>query len=376
MVVSEHDELKTYHRLYIPDERIEKRRAGSTETLDTLRLTERLRSHTLKYDFSFTRDPSERGRRLAVRPEEVAVPSIPKHDARTGGASAGAPGGSRTRAQRSAGRNSAGTVRPEGKGAPGAAHPAKQSISAKACGRPQAKSVMDFRAGGAINAPALSRSMEELGLPAKKQAPRGTSAPGSAQQQTERGVSGASRKAKERKPTPPRAKKEPPRPDPKQIRKQEALRGLDQSETTVIGFDISRSVFEKPTREELRSAEPVSTRIQGGFKRIKGAVSWIVVIAATFLLLSFSLSLQASVSDVTRRNAELERGITDLQESVSKAQMQVALKDDLDAVKTRAAVLGLVQPDEEQIQYVDLGAPDASQDEQMQTVSSGGGALN
>lgn len=379
MVSSGFSGPKTYDRLQIPNLSVDKRRTGNTEVLDSLRLEEKLRSHTLKYNFNFQR-PSNAHGRLSVVPDIVAVPNVPHHDARTGGAPAGAPGTrARTRGPQGRTGHSASAARPARRSASGAAPGGVRGSDSRNTGRPQAKTVMDFRGSGSggIHAPRLKDSMEQLGLPAKQK--QGAKTAGTAAKQDKPAGAHAVRSSSDfnkMKAKKPKAATVPQKPDPKTIKKQEALRGLDQSETTVVGFDISRSVFEKPTREQRKAEEPVGTRLQGGFRRIRSALSWILVIVATFFLLSYSLTVRASISDVTRQNAELERSIAELTEDVSKAQMQVALQDDLNNIKIRAAALGLVQPEEDQIQYVDLGAPDASEDEQMHEAAYGGSTLS
>lgn len=129
----------------------------------------------------------------------------------------------------------------------------------------------------------------------------------------------------------------------------------DQSARTVVGFDISRSVFSK-NAQPAPVPKTTDTRVQWNAGRVRNATFAVFALLCIFAMLVFSLTHMAQVSEITRQNSELERGNEELSEQISKAEMQIALEEDLSNVKERAESLGLRLPDESQIEYVDLDA--------------------
>lgn len=396
---SEYGKPKTYDRLQIPNLSVEKRKTSGTGYLDALRTGEGLRSHTLKYRFDFQRPSNQRGKRLSVVPGVISVPNASYRDSRTGGAPAGAPAmrtvpgkpGTRTSAN-GFGQASTQTTssQRQGKAARSGNGPKQHAPGTGNAARPSAGSVMDFRKSGAgpaqmsgnINAPNLKDSMQALGLPAKKQPVKGkeaaSGAAGAKPSKSGRGfaslLSGKASSAKSARP--PKHRPEPKSPSPKTLQKQQKLRGLDQSEPTVVGFDISRSVYQTPAQQEevKPEAQAVKHKVKNEGPRVKNVLSTVVVIVLVFLCLAFSLSLHERESEVARQNAELEKSIETLKGDVSKAKMAVALEDDLGEIKRHALSLGLDSPDDDQIEYVDLGMEKTYEEQaepSLQVVSSG-----
>ena len=138
----------------------------------------------------------------------------------------------------------------------------------------------------------------------------------------------------------------------------------DQSASTVVGFDISRSVFARSEdRPVVYESAPVEARTERT-KRLKNTLSTIFVMVTVFAMLAVSLVLSSRVSDVARQNSELERENDSIREDIRKAEMQIALEEDLNNVRERAAILGMAAPNEEQIEHVVLeGSIDGASDQ-------------
>lgn len=398
MISNDYARSKTYDRVVIPDSDTGGRgrsASGTSNYLGQLRISSsgRPSSQTLQYSFDFNRGVNGRGRLAAVPGSLDLPPVVPKRDARTGGAPAGTPTGHgklKADARRSSPtkNTAAGQKKAQhAKNAPRAGNAASRSSA-----RPKAGTATDFGAvaprTGGIKAPRLKDSMQELGLPSrtgKRPAQNAEGQPGHASGATESagvakqqaaagraGTASASPNGTSRKSGPSvaaslpqkhgwfhhveRPEQPPKPPSPKKLRKQAALRGLDPSETTVIGFDISRSVFSRPTKAPVDvSAPETKTKKRSALQKVGNFLSWVVWIALLFVMLTAALTMMARVSDLAQQNAEMERDNELLAEEVTKARMQVALEEDLSDIKNRAEELGLKQPEDEQIEYVDLG---------------------
>ncbi len=87
--------------------------------------------------------------------------------------------------------------------------------------------------------------------------------------------------------------------------------------------------------------------------RQKGIASTIFVILFTFVVLSGLLVRYANISNLSYNNAKIEANISAMEEELQKIQMDIALKDDLGSIQTRAQnELNMAHPGEERTVYV------------------------
>lgn len=369
--------VKSYDRLQVPDNP-ERRRANlSPDYEDTVRRIEsgrKQRSQTLQYKFDFSRPAGKEAggrKRLSAAPN-IVEPAVPRAGtASSNGLRHAEP---RPRVPKEPPR------KPHP--APGAHHKQGETpvrSGQKSVGRPASSFVTDFQTvgpkvqqprEGSIRAPRLS----ETGTPRGTQsgnlhsANRASHDTDELRRQMPLTAPAAKKHASPKSPDVTGSAKYKPAPKPPGLPGKPGKRtlnpargGSDQSASTVVGFDISRSVFEKSPVSRSAAPEPsasqeqsVAARTEWSVPRFKNTLFTIVMIAAIFVLLAVSLMLSARVSDVTRKNAQMQKDNDRIEAAISKVEMQIALEEDLSNVKERASGLGLALPEESQIQYVEL----------------------
>lgn len=94
-------------------------------------------------------------------------------------------------------------------------------------------------------------------------------------------------------------------------------------------------------------------------QRSKGAIALVVTVLIVFVMLAGVLIRSSQISNMTQQNAAIERSNAELQSQISEVQMQIALREDLNNVQDRAAAIGMEQPSDAQIVYVDLSDENA-----------------
>lgn len=86
--------------------------------------------------------------------------------------------------------------------------------------------------------------------------------------------------------------------------------------------------------------------------RPAGVVSTILLVVFVFGMLSFLLMRNAAISDVSLKNAEIQKSITSLSQELDKLKLSATLKADLNSVQERAAQLSMGTPGSGQIIYL------------------------
>jgi hypothetical protein len=83
-----------------------------------------------------------------------------------------------------------------------------------------------------------------------------------------------------------------------------------------------------------------------------GIVSTILLIAVVFGILSFLLARNATITNISLENAEIQQRITTLSEDIDQLKVDITLKEDLNAIQERAAELSMSSPASNQITYL------------------------
>ncbi|MBD5560906.1 MAG: hypothetical protein HDQ87_11280 [Clostridia bacterium] len=138
------------------------------------------------------------------------------------------------------------------------------------------------------------------------------------------------------------------------------LNGAPLMKNGVVGFDMGAyGTDSAPADSHVRPLKASSV------------ITTILTIAICFVLLTGVLAGRARLSNYSQQNAGLENSIAEMEERISKLKMQIALEEDLGNIQERASALGLSNPDDAQIEYVDLDATDEVKAVPSLTLSQG-----
>lgn len=86
--------------------------------------------------------------------------------------------------------------------------------------------------------------------------------------------------------------------------------------------------------------------------RPAGLVSTILLIVFVFGILSFLLIRNAAISNISLENANIQKNITSLSQSLDKVKLDVTMQDDLNTIRQRAEQLNMGNPGSGQTTYL------------------------
>jgi len=86
--------------------------------------------------------------------------------------------------------------------------------------------------------------------------------------------------------------------------------------------------------------------------RPAGIVSTILLIAVVFGVLSFLLMRNATITNISLQNAEIQDRIETLAQNIDQLKLDITLKEDLGEIQKRAEELNMVAPASSQITYL------------------------
>ena len=133
------------------------------------------------------------------------------------------------------------------------------------------------------------------------------------------------------------------RPQPRRVvapRNMQTARMSAQGEITV---PLPKTGIRKqPQQEAVPAVKPAST----------GVVSTILLIAVVFAILSFLLVRNATITNISLENADIQQRITSLSEEIDQLKVDITLKEDLNAIQARAEELNMASPAGGQVTYL------------------------
>lgn len=124
----------------------------------------------------------------------------------------------------------------------------------------------------------------------------------------------------------------------------------------IHGFDM----VEATDATAYNGVKPIAVEYEAPKK--KGVVSTIILIAVVFAVLAGILIRYSQISNLNYQNAQLESRIESLSQDLDKAKMEVSLKEDLSSIRQQAAAMGMSEPKDNQIVFVEPEAQAAAAD--------------
>lgn len=105
------------------------------------------------------------------------------------------------------------------------------------------------------------------------------------------------------------------------------------------------------TNTKIRNPQNETVNAPAAVQRPQGVVSTILLIAVVFGILSFLLTRNAAIANISLENSSIENRITALSQSNDQLMLDITLKEDLSYIQERAAELQMGSPSTEQIAY-------------------------
>ena len=121
----------------------------------------------------------------------------------------------------------------------------------------------------------------------------------------------------------------------------------------IHGFDM----VETADTSAYNGVKPIAVEYEA--PKRKGVVSTIILIAVVFAVLAGILIRYSQISNLNYQNAQIESRIQSLTQDLDKAKMEVSLKEDLSSIRQQAAAMGMSEPKDDQIVFVEPDVQDS-----------------
>ncbi|MEA5004640.1 MAG: hypothetical protein VB081_14225 [Christensenella sp.] len=115
----------------------------------------------------------------------------------------------------------------------------------------------------------------------------------------------------------------------------------------IHGFDM----VETTDATAYHGVKPIAVEYEA--PKRKGVVSTIILIAVVFAVLAGILIRYSQISNLNYQNAQIESRIGSLSQDLDKAKMEVSLREDLSSIRQQAAAMGMSEPKDSQIVFVE-----------------------
>ncbi len=114
----------------------------------------------------------------------------------------------------------------------------------------------------------------------------------------------------------------------------------------IHGFDM----VETTDASAYQGVKPIAVEYEA--PKRKGVVSTLILIAVVFAVLAGILIRYSQISNLNYQNAQIESRISSLSQDLDKAKMEVSLREDLSSIRQQAAAMGMSEPKDSQIVFV------------------------